>query len=354
MKICTIVGTRPQFIKASALSNELRKSHEEILIHTGQHYDKALSKVFFEQLKLPRPNYYLNVGSGTHGKQTGLALIEIETILLREKPDLVIVYGDCNATLSGALAAVKLHIPLAHIEAGCRSFDRRMPEEYNRLITDHISDILFCATENNAKQLSKENITKDVHVVGDIMYDAVLAHSKTSTKSDILERLGLGEKEYVLVTVHRPENTNSVENMKQIVAALIDSGEPTVFSMHPRTKSFLLRYKLLNCLRSAGNIILMPSLNYVDFQKLEMCSSKILTDSGGVQKEAYYFKVPCITLRKNTEWVETVKDGWNYIANANYDRILNSVRTFNPIGSQTSAFGLGDSAKKIVEIISKW
>ena len=310
MKIVSIVGTRPQLIKASLISKELRKNHCEILVHTGQHYDENLSDIFLKELNMPIPNYNLKIGSGSQGWQTGQALIEIEKVLLREKPDLVLVYGDCNSTLAGALAAVKLHIPVAHVESGCRSFDRRMPEEFNRIVVDHISDILFCATKNNAEQLAKEGITKGVHITGDIMFDVLLEHSKLADKSKILEKLNLKSKEYILATVHRAENTDSEDNLKSIFEAFVECGEKIVLPLHPRTKQFLEKYALQNIIKNAKNIIFTEPLGYLDFQKLELHAKKIATDSGGVQKEAYFLKIPCITLRKSTEWVETAKDGW--------------------------------------------
>jgi len=310
MKIVSIVGARPQFIKCAPLSRELRKVHHEILVHTGQHYDHDMSDIFFEELNIPKPDYNLGIGSGSHGEQTGKMLTEIEKVLLKEKPDLVLVYGDTNSTLAGALAAVKLHIRVAHVEAGLRSFDRNMPEEINRVLTDHISDILFCPTQTAVDNLSKEGITQGVHLVGDVMLDA-LEYNKTvaEKKSKILEVLGLKKDKYLVITIHRPSNTDSRENLNNIIKALREIGEAVVFPVHPRTKKFLQEYGL----DFPANVRLMDPLGYLDMLKLMAGARKILTDSGGIQKEAYMLGVPCVTLRENTEWVETLEGGWNVL-----------------------------------------
>ncbi|MBU4138641.1 MAG: UDP-N-acetylglucosamine 2-epimerase (non-hydrolyzing) [Euryarchaeota archaeon] len=310
MKIVSIVGARPQFIKCAPLSRELRKVHHEILVHTGQHYDHDMSDIFFEELNIPKPDYNLGIGSGSHGEQTGKMLTEIEKVLLKEKPDLVLVYGDTNSTLAGALAAVKLHIRVAHVEAGLRSFDRNMPEEINQVLTDHISDILFCPTQTAVDNLSKEGITQGVHLVGDVMLDA-LEYNKTvaEKKSKILEVLGLKKDKYLVITIHRPSNTDSRENLNNIIKALREIGEAVVFPVHPRTKKFLQEYGL----DFPANVRLMDPLGYLDMLKLMAGARKILTDSGGIQKEAYMLGVPCVTLRENTEWVETLEGGWNVL-----------------------------------------
>ncbi|HOF97639.1 MAG TPA: UDP-N-acetylglucosamine 2-epimerase (non-hydrolyzing), partial [Methanoculleus sp.] len=315
MKIVSIVGARPQFIKCAPVSRELRKEHEEILVHTGQHYDHGMSAVFFEELAIPEPDYNLGIGSGTHGRQTGAMLGAIEDVLEKEEPEIVLVYGDTNSTLAGALAAAKMHVPVAHVEAGLRSFDRRMPEEVNRVLTDHASDILFCPTATAVRNLATEGVTEGVFLVGDVMVDA-MNHNRAiaEERSRILEDAGVRPGEYLVVTVHRPSNTDSRENMAAIIGALGEAGVPVVFPVHPRTRKFLLGYDLLAAMPE--NIRITEPLGYLDMLRLMAHAKKILTDSGGVQKEAYMLGVPCITLRENTEWVETVEAGWNVLVGA--------------------------------------
>ena len=315
MKIVTIVGARPQFVKCAAVSREIRKDHTEILVHTGQHYDPEMSDVFFDELQIPKPDYNLGIGSGPHGRQTGEILTAVEAVLEKEKPDLVIVYGDTNSTLAGALAAAKLHIPVAHVEAGLRSFDRTMPEEINRIVTDHVSDLLFCPTENSVNLLAKEGITKGVHLVGDVMADVLAFNRELAAKnSRVLESLVLEPGNYCVATIHRPSNTDSKEALSAIIRAFGQAKVPVVFPVHPRTRKYLDEYGLLD--RMPKNILLTEPLGYLDMIRLMGSAKKILTDSGGVQKEAYMLGVPCITLRENTEWVETVHDGWNVLVGA--------------------------------------
>jgi UDP-N-acetylglucosamine 2-epimerase (non-hydrolysing) len=329
MKIVTIVGARPQFIKCAPVSRELRKEHTEILVHTGQHYDPEMSEVFFNELEIPRPDYNLCVGSGLHGKQTGDILMSVETVLLKEKPDLMLVYGDTNSTLAGALAAAKLHIPVAHIEAGLRSFDRTMPEEINRIVTDHLSDLLFCPTETAVKNLAVEGITMGVHLVGDVMADALLFNREIAQKtSPILETLGLKEKKYLVLTIHRASNTNNRQNLTNIIHAVGESRVPVVFPVHPRTRKYLLEYGLID--RLPVNIIVIDPLGYLEMIRLMAGACKLLTDSGGMQKEAYMLGVPCITLRENTEWIETLHDGWNTLAGSNEEKIISSLQATIP------------------------
>ena len=349
MKIVSIVGARPQFIKCAPVSREIRKNHSEILVHTGQHYDTEMSDVFFEELMIPHPDYYLGVGSGSHGKQTGDILMRVEEILLAEKPELVIVYGDTNTTLGGAIAAAKLNIPVAHVEAGLRSFDRTMPEEINRVLTDHISNILFCPTENAVRILEKEGIVSGVHLVGDVMVDALEFNKEIAEeRSLILERLCLTPGQYLVLTVHRPANTDSRQNMDSILRAVAMAGLPVVFPVHPRTKKCLQEYGMWD--RLPENIQAIEPLGYLDMLKLMRHAAKILTDSGGMQKEAYMLGVPCITLRENTEWVETVNEGWNVLVGANFDKILNTIMCFNPNKKSNNIFGRF-AAKKIVNIL---
>ena len=351
MKIVSVVGARPQFIKCAPVSREIRKNNTEILVHTGQHYDPDMSAIFFKELHIPRPDYHLGVGSGSHGKQTGDILVRVEEILLREKPDLVIVYGDTNTTLAGALAAVKLHIPVAHVEAGLRSFDRTMPEEINRVVTDHISDLLFCPTENAVQLLANEGITRGVHLVGDVMVDALEFNKEIAEEhSQILEQLGMTPNRYLVLTVHRPANTDSREHMEIIIGAVGDTGMPVVFPVHPRTYKYLEEFGMWE--RLPINIIITKPLGYLDMLKLMRHASKILTDSGGIQKEAYLLGVPCITLRENTEWVETVEEGWNVLVRADHDTIVNTINYFNPHKELRDIFGRC-AAKKIAEIIAE-
>jgi len=353
MKIATIVGARPQFIKMAPVSRELRRHFKEIVIHTGQHYDYEMNRIFFEQLNIPEPDYYLGIGSGSHGYQTGEMLKKVEDVLVKETPDLVLVYGDTNSTLAGALAAVKLHIKVAHVEAGLRSFDKRMPEEINRVLTDHVSDYLFAPTETAVMNLCKEGIKDGVYLTGDVMYDALLYNIKIAKeKSRILDELGLRPKEYMLATVHRAENTDRRENLENIIQAFIESGELIVFPVHPRTQKYLKKYGLIDVVENAENVLMIQPVGYLDMLVLEENARKILTDSGGVQKEAYFLKVPCITLRERTEWVETVEDGWNVLVGANKEKIMNAIEEFEPKGdTYMYRFGDGKASKKISRIL---
>jgi UDP-N-acetylglucosamine 2-epimerase (non-hydrolysing) len=351
MEIASIVGARPNFIKCAPLSRELRKEFDEILIHTGQHYDYEMNKVFFDELKIPEPDYHLGVGSGSHGYQTGEMLKRIEEVLIKEKPDLVLVFGDTNSTLAGALAASKLHIKVGHIEAGLRSFDKKMPEEINRILTDHCSDLLFCPTETAVRNLEGEGVTKGVYLTGDVMVDAIKENIKIAEKkSKILGELGLRLKEYYLTTLHRAENTDDESNLRNIVDALCEI-EKLVFPCHPRTEKCLKQFGLRDKL--TREVMVIKPVGYLDMLMLEKDAKKILTDSGGVQKEAYIFKVPCITLRGNTEWVETIKDGWNVLVGANKEKIVKMANDFEPEGKQRDAFGSGDASLRITESIKE-
>ncbi|MDD4249163.1 MAG: UDP-N-acetylglucosamine 2-epimerase (non-hydrolyzing) [Methanosarcina sp.] len=307
--------------------------------------------MFYKELNIPEPDYNLEIGSGSHGEQTGKMLIEIEKVLLKEKPDLVLVYGDTNSTLAGALAASKMHIKVAHVEAGLRSFDRGMPEEINRVLTDHASDILFCPTETAVSNLKKEGITEGVYNVGDVMVDALKYNKKIAEeKSSIMEKLGLKPKEFMLATVHRPSNTDNRENLSAIIRAFCSVEETIVFPIHPRTKKYLMKYRLWENI--CKNVKVIPPIGYLDMLKLEANSKKILTDSGGVQKEAYVLGVPCITMRENTEWVETVEDGWNVLAGADYGKIVNSIHGFDGAKRRNNAFGNRKGAEEINNILT--
>ncbi|WP_341537115.1 non-hydrolyzing UDP-N-acetylglucosamine 2-epimerase [Methanosarcina barkeri] len=343
---------RPQFIKCAPLSRAIRKEHTEILVHTGQHYDPKMSDIFFKELQIPEPDYNLGVGSSSHGEQTGKMLIEIEKILLKEKPDFVLIYGDTNSTLAGALAASKLHIKVAHVEAGLRSFDQSMPEEINRVLTDHVSNLLFCPTETAVLNLKNEGITSGVYSVGDVMLDALEYNINIAEeKSAILENLGLTSKEYLVATVHRASNTDSFKNLSFIINAFCDVDIPIVFPVHPRTEKYLKQYGLWNKL--CENVKVIPPLGYLEMLKLMTHSRKILTDSGGVQKEAYMLGVPCITMRDNTEWVETVKDGWNVLVRADYEKIKNAILTFEGAEIKNDIFGTGNACEDICDILNE-
>ena len=351
MKIASVVGARPNFIKCAPLSREIRKEFNEILIHTGQHYDYEMNKVFFDELKIPEPDYHLGVGSGTHGEQTGEMLKRTEEILIKETPDLVLVFGDTNTTLAGALAASKLHIKVGHIEAGLRSFDRKMPEETNRVLTDHCSDLLFCPTKTAVDNLKREGIEKGVNLTGDVMVDALKENIEIAErKSKILDELSLKPKDCYLATLHRAENTDNFEILKNIVDAFCEI-ENLVFPCHPRTEKYLKDFGLWDKLMR--KIKGIKPVGYLDMLMLEKNAKKILTDSGGVQKEAYILKVPCITLRENTEWVETVEDGWNVLAGANKEKIVKMANEFEPKRERRNVFGDGDASEKIVEVVKK-
>ena len=349
MKIASVIGTRPNFVKAAPVSRALRKKFDELIVHTGQHYDYEMDKIFFDELQIPVPDYHLGVGSGLHGFQTGEIMKKVENVFVEEKPDLVLVYGDCNSTLAGALVASKLHIKVAHIEAGLRSFDSNMPEEINRALADHCSDLLFCPTKTAVNNLAREGLTKGVYLTGDVMVDALLHNKDISAQSKIIEELGLKSKQYIVATVHRQSNTDNKENLKSIAAAFCELSERIIFPMHPRTEKFLKRYGLFDDLRKKVNII--KPLGHLDFLKLINNAKKIITDSGGLQKEAYILKVPCITIRDNTEWVETVEDGWNVLVGADKGKIIEIGNTFAPKRKQRHVFGDGCASEKIVKII---
>ena len=351
-KIASIVGARPNFIKLAPLSRELRKFFQEVIIHTGQHYNYEMDKVFFDEMGIPEPDYHLNVGSGSHGHQTGEMLARIEDALIKEKPEVVVVFGDTNTTLAGALAASKLHTPVAHVEAGLRSFDRRMPEEINRVLVDHCSDMLFCPTETAVENLREEGVTKGVSLVGDVMVDALRMCLEIAEKdSKIMEDLGLRPKDYYLATVHRASNTDDPTCLRGIVEAFQDLGD-VVFPCHPRAEKYLRQYGLYDELEARAKVV--KPVGYLDMLMLEKNASKVLTDSGGVQKEAYILGVPCITMRDTTEWVETVQDGWNVLVGPQRDVITEKVRNFNPRCKQREVFGRGDASQKIAERIKGW
>lgn len=351
MKILTILGARPQFIKAAPVSRELRKNHDEIILHTGQHYDANMSDIFFEELNIPRPNYNLGVGSGSHGKQTGEMMIKIEEVTLKEQPDYVLVYGDTNSTLAGALVAAKLHIPVIHIEAGLRSFNKLMPEEVNRILTDHVSEFLFCPTDTAVNNLKNENITRNVFNTGDVMYDAVLYNKELANmKSTILKDHSLLKGEYLLITIHRAENTDDPEKMQSILNALSQIDMTKIWPIHPRTKNKLMTYNI--DLENIPNLKVIEPVGYLDMLKLEANAHKIVTDSGGVQKEAYFMQVPCITVREQTEWIETLDNDANILVGTDETKIVNAIlKKVQPEYRQL--FGDGNAAVKIVKALSE-
>jgi len=350
-KFVTIVGARPQFVKAAVVSRALRKNRgcREILVHTGQHYDANMSARFFEELDIPRPDYNLGVGSGSHGEQTGRMLPLIEKILLQEKPDWTLVYGDTNSTLAGALAAAKLHIPVAHVEAGLRSFNRRMPEETNRVLTDHVSEMLFAPTKTAVENLAAEGIGgKKVSLVGDVMCDAAIFYARRAARAgQILKRLKLESSRYILATIHRAENTDALARLKIILRGLelVAKNIPVVLPLHPRTRAVMKSAGL-----AAGVHIIEP-VGYLEMIELERHAAVIATDSGGVQKEAYFHRVPCVTLRNETEWTELVCAGWNRLCPPKSTSLLAKtiLAAAGKPGNNIQLYGGGNAAGRIVK-----
>ncbi|RMG65930.1 MAG: UDP-N-acetylglucosamine 2-epimerase (non-hydrolyzing) [Calditrichaeota bacterium] len=350
-KIATIVGARPQFIKCAPVSELLRKQFREVLIHTGQHYNPEMSHIFFQQLQIPEPDYNLEVGSHPHGRQTGFMLMRIEAVLLQEKPALVLVYGDTNSTLAGALAAAKLNVPVAHVEAGLRSFNRKMPEEINRIVADRLASLLFCPTRTAVKNLKAEGQLQGVYWTGDVMYDALLRHLPLAEQhSRILDRLGLSPKAYYLATVHRAENTDQPERLNEILKAFARLPLPVVFPVHPRTRRFIQTHFGE---RNWPNIRFIDPVSYLDVLVLQKNAAKVLTDSGGMQKEAYFLEVPCVTLREETEWPETVAAGANVLTGASAEKILAAATREVRVRCQGTDFGDGQAAARIVALIDK-
>jgi UDP-N-acetylglucosamine 2-epimerase len=361
VKLITIIGARPQFIKAAPFSEGFRKDHNEILVHTGQHYDANMSDIFFDELGIPKPDYNLGVGSGSHGKQTARMLEKIEDIILNEKPDGLLVYGDTNSTLAGALAASKLHIPVYHVEAGLRSYNKFMPEEQNRILTDHISDMLLCPTQTAVDNLKKEGITTGVVNTGDIMYDAVLrniglANQKYANGAwldEILSGHGktnkLTEKEYYLSTIHRAENTDDPEKLSNIFKAFSELDKPVLLPLHPRTKKMIEDLDV-----DLNNIVIIQPVGYLLMLYLTSNAYMVVTDSGGLQKEAYFLKTPCTTLRDQTEWIETLVNSWNVLSQIDVEEIKTKVqRTLTCLQhAQPKSFGDGTAALKICEAIT--
>ena len=340
-KILTVIGARPQFIKAASVSRALAKAGlEEVLVHTGQHFDPIMSDIFFDELEISKPNYNLEINSLGHGAMTGRMLEKVEAILLAEQPDMVLIYGDTNSTLAGALAASKLNIPVAHVEAGLRSFNRRMPEEVNRVVADHLSTLLFCPTRTAVKNLSDEGILSGVHAVGDVMYDTTLAAAeRAEARSQILETLALEPGAYAVCTIHRAENTDDVPRFSRIMDWLEAAAavRPILMPIHPRTRKLMAARNI-----ASRGIRLIDPLGYLDMARLLRHSAEVFTDSGGIQKEAYFHRVPCVTLRDETEWVETIEAGWNR---------LWTVGTYEPRRDITE-YGTGRSADAIAGILA--
>jgi len=366
MKIITVIGARPQFIKASAVSRAFlsynarnEKTIDEVIVHTGQHYDAKMSSIFFDQLEIPKPKYNLGIAAETHGAMTGRMLEEVEKVLLKEKPDLVLVYGDTNSTLAGSVTAVKLHIPVAHVEAGLRSFNMKMPEEVNRILTDRVSNLLFCPTEVAVGNLEREGVTEGVYCVGDVMFDVTLHYRQKALKQFAFDQWGIEKNNYLLCTIHRAENTDEKEKLEEIFAALSDIARQVqvVLPLHPRTQKMINYFDLQYYLK---NIKILKPVSYLEMIALEASASLIMTDSGGIQKEAFFHKVPCITLREETEWVETVELGWNCLCKPNRVEIIqkwanldDNVGMKNKNQTELLPYGDGKAAHEIVKIIGQ-
>ena len=360
IKILTIVGARPQFIKAAPVSRAIIEHNktatidhqlQEIILHSGQHFDENMSEVFFNELNIPAPQYNLGIQGGSHGAMTGRMLEKIEAVLLKENPDLVIVYGDTNTTLAGALAASKMNIKIAHIEAGLRSWNRQMPEEINRILTDHLSDILFCPTFQAVENLKKEGIQKNVIHSGDVMFDAALLAADLADKhNSILKTTGLQPREYFLATLHRAENTDNETRLRSILSALnkLSLQKLVVLPVHPRTIKKIKAFGLDSLI---ANLKMMDPVSFLEMVALEKNAALILTDSGGVQKEAYFHGIPCITLRDETEWIETVETGWNILAGCDVNQIIEASKKRSQ-GTPILEYGTGTASRKIIKILN--
>jgi len=345
MKIVSIIGARPQFIKAAVVSKEIIKTDgiEDVLVHTGQHYDENMSKIFFDELEIPKPDYNLSVGSASHAVQTGEMLIKIEEVLLAEKPDWVLVYGDTNSTIAGGLAAAKLNIKIAHVEAGLRSFNKLMPEEINRITTDRVSDLLLVPSLNAMRLLETEGLKENSLFVGDVMFDSILFYQKMAEEKFSISEI-TNEKEFYLATVHRAENTDDKDRLQNIFSAFSEMDKPVILPLHPRTKS------KLEGIQFNDNIKIIEPVSYLEMILLLKNSSKVLTDSGGLQKEAYFMQKPCITLRDETEWIETLNGNWNFIVGTDKDLIIEKV-SVNSFDEQGEYYGDGKAGEKIVKAL---
>jgi UDP-N-acetylglucosamine 2-epimerase len=354
MRIVTVVGNRPQFVKAAAVSRLLRERHEELLVHTGQHYDDELSRVFFEELGVPAPDRELGAGSGSPSDQTARMLAALEPVLGDLRPDLTVVYGDTNSTLAGALAAAQARIPVGHVEAGMRSFDRAMPEELNRVLTDHAADLLLCSTQTAMANLEREGLRERAHLVGDVMADVSLAFQDIAEeRSAILDARGLEAGTYLLATAHRPGNVDDPDRLRRLVELIEALPDKVVFPVHPRTEARLDAEGLMERLERADHVELTPPLGYLDFLKLARHARAVLTDSGGVQKEAYLLGVPCVTLRDTTEWVETVQAGWNVLVDLDREATLAALE-HDPPAERPELYGGGRAAQRVLDVVSAY
>jgi UDP-N-acetylglucosamine 2-epimerase len=374
MRALTVVGARPQFIKSAPVSKALRESgNEEVLVHTGQHYNYQMSQVFFEEMGIAPPDFNLEVGSGSHSRQTGQMMLGLEEVMQTQKPDWVLVYGDTNSTLAASLVAAKLRLRIAHVEAGLRSFIRSMPEEINRVVADHLSDLLLCPSETAVSNLAAEGIESGVHLVGDVMYDALLQYSDIARqKSTLLQELKVEPKQYLLLTIHRAENTDHPLHLRNILSALVEVDCPIIFPVHPRARKALLEAGLIQPptqSENSGNtvsqlmvngvaldhIYLIDPVGYLDMLSLLQQARMLLTDSGGLQKEAYWLSVPCVTLREETEWVETVRAGWNILTGTATDRIADALRSFKtPLtGEARNLYGEPQAAARCVALLQE-
>ena len=352
MRIVTIIGNRPQFVKAAAVSRRLREQHEELIVHTGQHYDDELSRIFFEELRVPAPDRELGAGSATGAVQTARILVALEPVLGELEPELALVYGDTNSTLAGALAAAKAAIPVGHVEAGMRSFDRSMPEELNRVLTDHASELLLCSTATAVANLEREGVRGQIHLVGDVMADVSLAFRDIAEeRSRALQEHDLDPGSYLVVTAHRAGNVDHPERLTKLVELLEALPDRTVFPLHPRTRSRLENAGLVSRL---DGLVVTPPLGYLDFLKLVRHARAVLTDSGGVQKEAYLLGVPCITLRDTTEWVETVEAGWNVLVDLDRELALDALERPRPDGERPELYGGGHAAERVRDVVSSY
>jgi len=348
MKLITIIGARPQFIKAATVSRKIKDypEIEEIILHTGQHYDKNINEIFFEELNIPEPKYNLNVGSGQHGAQTAKMISQIEQILMDEKPDCVLVYGDTNSTIAGTLAAVKIHIPVAHVEAGLRSFNRAMPEEINRIVTDAVSDMLLAPTQNAVVQLQKEGREAFTWFTGDVMYDSVIYYKSKilkNEKPEVIQDIA----NYYLCTIHRAENTDNPDHLRSIFKAISLMNKTVILPLHPRTKHILKNLEI----EIPVNLKIIEPVGYMDMLTLLLHTEKMITDSGGVQKEAYFLQKPCITLRNETEWIETLDHNWNILCGTDTEKIISAINETCGEQSNLQAFGDGNAAEKIIKLI---
>ncbi len=351
MKVISVVGARPQFVKAAAVCRALRVRHEEILVHSGQHYDYAMSDVFFEQLGIPKPDFNLAVGSGSHGRQTGEMLGMLEELFIEQAPDVVLVYGDTNTTLAAGLAAAKANIPVAHVEAGLRSFNRTMPEEINRVLVDHLSELLLVPTRAAVANLEAEGIIAGVHLVGDVMLDTARFFAETVDASAALDAFEVERDDYYLATVHRAGTSDSPARLEAVIRAFGRLGKTVLWAVHPRTRKNIEAFGLDALLGQMDNIRPVDPISYIETVSLLRCASALLTDSGGMQKEAYFFGVPCVTLREETEWVETVELGWNRLAGTDENTIVEAVSAIRIPADRPDVYGDGRAAEAIVSAL---